>query len=151
MNHSRSESWSESAVALRSLKKIRDRLAPLPPTDSDMSFIELNTDAQQYRVVIPRCKSLPPNPHIGDGLETVDRALQASHTPPSETGDSELTPESRDDKRLRNHLLAIDQRSFFTGSAAADLQAAHMISPIRRNVERKHQVVSLTFSVSFSS
>lgn len=33
-------------------------------TDSDMSFIELDTDAQQYRVVIPRCKRLPPTPSI---------------------------------------------------------------------------------------
>ena len=44
-------------------------------SDSNMSsgFIKLVTDApsQQYRVVIPRCKRLPPknpNPHIGDGL-----------------------------------------------------------------------------------
>lgn len=102
------------------------------------SFIQLNTDTQQYHVVIPRYKKLPPNPHIKDGPVAIDRAL----APPSET-DSELSPESQEDKYLRYRLLVIDQRSFFTGSAAADLQAAHMINPVRRNAERKLRVVSL--------
>lgn len=45
----------------------------------------------------------------------------------------------------------MDQRSSFTGSATADLQAAsaHMLSPVRLNVERKQWVVSLTFCISF--
>ncbi|KAF8972732.1 hypothetical protein BDZ97DRAFT_1782429 [Flammula alnicola] len=102
-----------------------------------MSLIQLDADTRQYRVVIPSCKRLPPNPHIGG-----PDALSCALVPPSETADtnSEWSPESRADKGLRHMLLANDQRSFFTGSAAADLQAAHIITAVRRNAERKRQV-----------
>jgi len=106
-----------------------------------MSFIKFDTDTQQQRVAIPPSKRLPPNPHIGDGPVALGRAL----TSPSETDEanSEWCPEGQIDKSLRYRLLASDQRSFFTGSAACDLQAAHIINAVRINTERKWQVVSI--------
>ncbi|KAF8972065.1 hypothetical protein BDZ97DRAFT_1783040 [Flammula alnicola] len=103
-----------------------------------MSRVELDEDAQQFRVVIPLVKKLPPNPHIGDGNNALVRAL----APPSDTAqtDSEWSPESRDDKALRHRLLACDQRSFLTGSAVADLQAARIINAVRNNVTLKREV-----------
>ena len=105
-----------------------------------MSYIRFHTNFQQNRVEIPSCKRLPPNPHIGGGLEAIRRAT----APPSQTTgtDSECPPESRDDKALRYRLIATDQRSFLTGSAAADLQAAHIINAVCLKTERKEQVVS---------
>ena len=113
-----------------------------------MSFLRFDDDAQQVRMFIPPVKKLPPNPHIGPGSDALLRAL----APPSETAgtDSEYTPESPEDKNLRHRLLACDQRSFFTGSASADLQAAHIINPVRRNPERKKLVVSLLFPIAFN-
>ncbi|KAF8337664.1 hypothetical protein F5887DRAFT_984264 [Amanita rubescens] len=104
-----------------------------------MSLLGFDDDAQQFRVFISPVKKLPPNPHIGPGSDAILRAL----APPSETtrSDSEWSPESPEDKSLRHRLLACDQRSFFTGSASADLQAAHIINPVRRDPERKRLVV----------
>ena len=113
-----------------------------------MSLPGFVDDAQQVRVFIPPVKKLPPNPHIGRGSDALLRAL----APPSETAgtDSEWPPESPEDKSLRHRLLACDQRSFFTGSASADLQAAYIISAVRRNPERNILVVSLLFRVAFN-
>ncbi len=113
-----------------------------------MSLLEFDDDAQQFRVFIPPVKKLPPNPHIGRGSDALLRAL----APPSETAgtDSEWSPEPPEDKSLRHRLLACDQRSFLTGSASADLQAAHIINAVRRNPERKKLVVSLLFRVAFN-
>ena len=83
---------------------------------------------QQQRVVIPPPTKLPPNPHITGGLTS--RLL----TTPSET-DSAITQrtrfEAREDKALRYKLLQFDQRSFITGSSAADLQACQIIDTVR--------------------
>ena len=108
----------------------------------------LSDDAQQVRVFIPPVKKLPPNPHIGCASDALLRAL----APPSETAgtDSEWSPESSEDKGLRHRLLACDQRSFFTGSASADLQAAHIINAVHRNPERKKQVASRGFRRAFN-
>ncbi len=109
-----------------------------------MSLLGFDDDA---RVFIPPVKRLPPNPHmVGRGSDAILRAL----APPSETAgtDSEWSPESLEDKCLRHRLLACDQRSFLTGSASADLQAAHIINPVRRDPERKRLVVSLLFRVA---
>lgn len=66
--------------------------------------------------------------------------------PVSETGrtDSEAILEPKEQKGLRYRLLACDQRSFLTGSAVPDLQAAHdhILSAIRKNPVRKAAVVS---------
>ncbi|KAK2464039.1 hypothetical protein APHAL10511_003983 [Amanita phalloides] len=106
-----------------------------------MSLLGFANDAQQVRVFIPPVKKLPPNPHIGHGSAALLRAL----APPSETAgtDSEWSHESPEDKSLRHRLLACDQRSFFTGSASADLQAAHIINAVRMNPERKKLVEDL--------
>ena len=99
-------------------------------------------DASQFRVVIPAVKKLPPNPHISS--DALTRAL----APPSETAsnvDSESPPEPRLEKTLRHLLLACDQLSFFTGSASADLQAAHVVNAVRQNPDRKRRVVSVAF------
>lgn len=79
-------------------------------------------------------------------------ALGRALAPPSETGNTntELTPESREDKGLQYQLLVTDQLSFFAGAATADLQAAHIIIAVRRNAERKQRVVSQTFCGSFN-
>ena len=44
---------------------------------------------------------------------------------------------------FRQKLLAYDQRSFHTGSAVSDLQAAHIINVVCNNLTRKQNVVSL--------
>lgn len=105
-----------------------------------MARIALDNDTQQLRAFIPSVKKLPPNPHIGRPFDAVLRGL----APPSETtgADSECSPEPLEEKGLRHQLLVCDQRSFFTGSASADLQAAHIINAVRRNPERKKLVVS---------
>ena len=112
-----------------------------------MSLSAFDGDAQQFRVFIPPVKKLLPNPHIGRAYETLIRAL----APPTETEyvDSEVNPEPPEEKSLRHRLLACDQRSFVTGSASADLQAARVINAVRKNPERKRQVVSRPFFVVF--
>ena len=52
-----------------------------------MSYIQLNEENQQYRVVIRSVKKLPPNPHIGPPSQvkdTINRALNPPST--DETG-----------------------------------------------------------------
>ena len=112
-----------------------------------MSLVVFDDDARQYRIVIPAVKKLPPNPHIS-GSGALTRAL----APPSETAsnvDSESPPEPRREKTLRHLLLACDQLSFFTGSASADLQAAHVVNAVRQNPDRKRRVVSVAFRHDF--
>ncbi|KAF5370995.1 hypothetical protein D9615_010021 [Tricholomella constricta] len=106
-----------------------------------MSLSAFDDDSQQLRVFIPPVKKLPPNPHIGSASEALIRAL----APPTETEytDSEANPEPPEEKSLRHRLLACDQRSFVTGSASADLQAARVINAVRKNPERKRQVEDL--------
>jgi len=108
-----------------------------------MSSITRAGDFNRHRVVIPAVKKLPPNPHICSGpLATIrERALGS----PSETGQtySEFPPEPREVKGLRQQLLIYDQRSFLTGSAVPDLQAAHIIAAVRNDPNRKRAVVSL--------
>jgi len=52
-----------------------------------MSYIRLNEENQQYRVVIRSVKKLPPNPHIGPPSQVKD-TLHRALNPPStdETG-----------------------------------------------------------------
>ncbi|CAA7266155.1 unnamed protein product [Cyclocybe aegerita] len=64
-----------------------------------------------------------------------DDVFTRALAPPSETeeSDSELSPEVPAQKELRTKLLACDQRSFLTGSAVADLQAAHIINAVQKS------------------
>ncbi|KAG6376552.1 hypothetical protein JVT61DRAFT_1526 [Boletus reticuloceps] len=98
-----------------------------------MSFVALDEDSNQLRVLNHPVKKLPPNPHIARGTEPLQRALAA----PSETTDvdRERFIEPREDKSLRHRLIAYDQMSFFTGSASADLQAARLVNTVRSNSE----------------
>ena len=108
-----------------------------------MSRVEHDNDVGQWRVVNPRVRKLPPNPHFGPVPASY---LRATATPSETTQtDSECAQESKIDKSLRFRLLASDQRSFFTGSATADLQVAHIINTIRKNERRKSFVVSTFF------
>ncbi|KAF9483651.1 hypothetical protein BDN70DRAFT_276837 [Pholiota conissans] len=101
---------------------------------------------KQYRVVLTPLERLPPNPHIGPPEDALRRAL-APPPPEVETDeDGENRTKSRLDKILFYRLLAYDQRSLLTGSAAADLQISHIINPIRRNEHRKRDVVSSALS-----
>jgi hypothetical protein len=106
-----------------------------------MSFLEFDGETRQYHVKLPPVRKLPPNPLIGPAEDAWARALAL----PSET-DSELPPESRSDKTIRQLLLASDQRSFLTGSAVADLRAARLINTVRNNATRKMDVVSCLWS-----
>jgi len=108
-----------------------------------MSHIARVGESGQHRVVIPPVKQLPPNPHIHSGALTA--VLSRALGPASETGQtySEFPPEPKELKRLRHQLLAYDQRSFLTGSAVSDLQAAHIITAVRDDPQRKREVVSL--------
>ncbi|CAA7267647.1 unnamed protein product [Cyclocybe aegerita] len=111
---------------------------------STMSNIFLHTSSQ-LRVGLPTVKPLPPNPLIR--AEPADDALARALAPPSETAqtDSDVSPEVPSQKELRQQLLACDQRSFLTGSAVADLQAAHIINAVRKSSHqmRKEQVQQL--------
>ncbi|KAJ3517704.1 hypothetical protein NLJ89_g327 [Agrocybe chaxingu] len=107
-----------------------------------MSSLAPDAHSSQLRVVIPDIRRLPPNPHIVAGpvislpqQGAWERALAAPSV--SGTTDSEISHIPRHEKALRNRLLAYDQRSFLTGSAAADLEAAHIISAVRHNDLRK--------------
>jgi hypothetical protein len=66
--------------------------------------------------------------------------------PPSESldEDNEWHCEPINLKGLRKNLLAEDQRSFFAGSAVADLQAAHVLNAVRGDTERKAHIVSVS-------
>jgi hypothetical protein len=95
---------------------------------------ETGTLGEQWRVTIPA--SIPiPNP-------------PATLVPPSTTGgDSQSSHfEPKDSKILRYRLLACDQRSFLTGSRRADMQAAYIINTIRKDDQRKANVVSASDS-----
>lgn len=111
-------------------------------SDHNMSYIRLNEESQQYRVVIRSVNKLPPNPHIGPTSQvkdTINRALN----PPSTVDETESQPwESKRQKGFRQRLIACDQRSFFTGAPVADLQVAYLINTIRNNQDRKAHVVS---------
>jgi hypothetical protein len=109
-----------------------------------MSCLEFDGEAHQYRVKLPPVRKLPPNPLIGPAEDAWARALAL----PSDTSqtDSELPPEFRSDKTIRQLLLASDQRSFLTGSAVADLRAARLINTVRNNSTRKMDVVSCLWS-----
>jgi hypothetical protein len=91
-------------------------------------------------------KRLPPNPLIWS--EAPHEAWVRALGPPSEASarEREFFQESRDGKALRYFLLASDQRSFLTGVAAVDLQAARLIKDVRNNVTRKKEVVSINDS-----
>ena len=95
---------------------------------------ETGTRGEQWRITIPASKKLPlvPNP---PGL-----------VPPSTAGgDSESSHrEPKDSKILRYRLLTCDQRSFLTGSRRVDMQAAHLINTVRKDDQRKTNVVSAT-------
>ncbi|TFK45563.1 hypothetical protein OE88DRAFT_1715335 [Heliocybe sulcata] len=104
-----------------------------------MSRIVFERDAQQYRVGLPRLRKLPPNPHIYDAPTAKDAALVRANAPRSESAQTDPEPTSL--KRVRHFLLVHDQRFFLTGSAVPDLQAAHIISPVRKNLGRKQRVV----------
>ncbi|KAF9485488.1 hypothetical protein BDN70DRAFT_903055 [Pholiota conissans] len=102
-----------------------------------MSRVEKDKESNQLRVAIPSGRRLPPNPHIGIGQTALSRALEA---PSEATEDSELVPEPKEEKSLRHRLLACDQRSFITGSAAADLEAAYILAAVHKDQERKKVV-----------
>jgi hypothetical protein len=97
---------------------------------------ETGTRGEQWRVTIPASKKLPPVPNP-PGL-----------VPPSTAGgDSESSHrEPKDSKILRYRLLACDQRSFLTGSRRVDMQAAYIINTVRKDDQRKANVVSATDS-----
>jgi len=92
---------------------------------------------EQWRVTIPVCKKLPLIPNFPPGL-----------VPPSTAGsDSQSSHrEPKNSKILRYRLLACDQRSFLTGSRRVDMQAAHIINTVRKDDQRKANVVSATDS-----
>lgn len=95
---------------------------------------ETGARGEQWRVAIPASKKLPsiPNP--------------PGFVPPSTAGgDSESSHrEPKDTKILRYRLLACDQRSFLTGSRRVDMQAAYIINTVRKDDQRKANVVSAT-------
>ncbi|KAJ3501797.1 hypothetical protein NLJ89_g9180 [Agrocybe chaxingu] len=94
---------------------------------------------------------MPPNPHIRAG--PADDVLARALAPPSETAetDSELSPEVPALKELQQKFLVCDQRSFLTGSASADLQAAHIINAARKpnHQVRKMEVPTASTSGGF--
>ena len=97
---------------------------------------EAGTYGEQWRVTIPAPTKLPPIPSP-TGL-----------APPSTAGgDSESSHhESNESKILRYRILTCDQRSFLTGSRRVDMQAAHIINTVRKDDQRKANVVSATDS-----
>ena len=97
---------------------------------------EAGTYGEQWRVTIPAPTKLPPIPN------------QPGLAPPStEGGDSESSHrEPKESKILRYRLLTCDQRSFLTGSRRVDMQAAHIINTVRKDDQRKANVVSATDS-----
>jgi len=96
------------------------------------TFRETGAYGEQWRVTIPASKKLPPIPN------------PPGVVPPSTAGgDSQSSHrEPKNSKILRYRLLACDQRSFLTGSRRVDMQAAHIISTIRKDDRRKANVVS---------
>ncbi|CAA7268652.1 unnamed protein product [Cyclocybe aegerita] len=113
----------------------------LHSSPSPMSSLERDADSFQFRVVIPNTGKLPPNPLLV-AAPLQRRTLERALAPPSVTAttDTEVSHVPSSEKALRNRLLVFDQRSFLTGSAVADLQAAYIINTVRHNELRKQAV-----------
>jgi len=88
-------------------------------------------------------KRFPPNPIIWSEIphEAWVRALGPSSE--ASAKERENFQEFKDGKALRYFLLGADQRSFLTGVAALDLQAARLIKDAHKNGTRKKEVVSI--------
>jgi hypothetical protein len=114
-----------------------------------MAYIFMQRSPHQAEVGLPLAKRLPPNPHLQ--AVTPAAAWERLHEPVSPTDDDEWYPAR---KTLLHRLLACDQRSFLTGAAGPDLQAAHIINAVREGGRRKSDVVSvsslLEYNVSYS-
>jgi hypothetical protein len=103
-----------------------------------MTEVRFDDTHKQDRVILPRLKKLPPNPHIAGHIRL------APSSEASSVNSSQVSRfETKADKSLRYDLLTADQRCFLTGSASASLRACHIIITVRKDGPRKIKVVSV--------
>lgn len=107
-----------------------------------MSAVQSRFEDGKYHhdVTITKVSRLPRNPNIVGFPVPSDGSSSGRSYGSAATANAE----PREDKDVRKILLKIDQMSFITGSACAELQACHLITPARgrRGFARKQNVVS---------